>query len=68
MEEIWIIGIGQFGYIAFQRLSEAGKDRQFVLVDSAEKKLRRCKGATAALERSSTADRVFTPELSIPAT
>ena len=52
MEEIWIIGVGQFGYIAFQRLSEAGKDRHFVLVDPMEEKLRRCEGADSTLENS----------------
>jgi len=50
MEEIWIIGVGQFGYIAFQRLSEAHQDRQFVLVDLAGEKLRRCQASTAKLE------------------
>ena len=52
MEEIWIIGVGQFGYIAFQRLSKAGKDRQFVLVDPVEEKLRRCRAPTSKLEIS----------------
>jgi hypothetical protein len=49
MEEIWIIGIGRFGQIAFQRLSEAGKDRRFVLVDPVAENLRRCKSANARL-------------------
>ena len=52
MEEIWIIGVGQFGHIAFQRLSDAGKDRHFVLVDPEAEKLRRYKGTTATLEVS----------------
>ena len=53
MEEIWIIGLGQFGYIAYQRLSaEAGKDRHFVLVDPVEEKLRRCERADSTLEIS----------------
>jgi len=52
MEEIWIIGVGRFGQIAFQRLSDAGEDRHFVLVDSVAEKLRRCKGPTATLEVS----------------
>jgi len=52
MEEIWIIGVGQFGYIAFQRLSEAGKDRHFVLVDPVAEKLLRCKGSTSTIEIS----------------
>jgi hypothetical protein len=52
MEEIWIIGLGQFGHIAYLRLSEAGKDRHFVLVDPVEEKLRRCEGAGTTLEIS----------------
>jgi hypothetical protein len=52
MEEIWIIGVGQFGYLAFQRLSEAHQDKQIVLVDPAEEKLRRCNTSTAKLEIS----------------
>jgi len=52
MEEIWIIGVGQFGYLAFQRLSEVCQDNKFVLVDPAEEKLRRCNGSTARLEIS----------------
>jgi len=52
MEEIWIIGVGRFGHIAFQRLSDAGKDRHFVLVDPEAEKLRRYKGTTATLEVS----------------
>jgi hypothetical protein len=49
MEEIWIIGVGRFGQIAFQRLSDAGKDRHFVLVDPVAEKLRWCNSATATL-------------------
>ena len=52
MEEIWIIGVGRFGQIAFHRLSEAGRDRRFVLVDPVADNLRRCKSATARLEIS----------------
>jgi len=52
MEEIWIIGVGRFGQIAFRRLSEAGRDRRFVLVDPVADNLRRCKGAPARLEIS----------------
>lgn len=52
MEEIWIIGAGQFGHIAFQRLSAAGNGRHFVLVDPVEEKLLRCKGPTSTLEIS----------------
>jgi hypothetical protein len=56
MEEIWIIGVGRFGTIAFQRLSEAGKDRHFVLVDPVAENLQRCKGPTARLEVSDGID------------
>lgn len=52
MEEIWIIGVGRFGQIAFQRLFKAGKDRHFVLVDPETEKLRQYKGTTATLEVS----------------
>ena len=52
MEEIWIIGVGQFGYMAFQRLSATGKERHFVLVDPLEENLLRCKGPTVAHEIS----------------
>jgi len=52
MEEIWIIRIGHFGYIAFQRLSDTGKDRHFVLVDPVEKNLLKCKGLTTTLRIS----------------
>ena len=52
MEKIWIIGVGQFGYIAFQRLSEAGKKRRFILVDSVKKNLLRCKDSNSALKIS----------------
>ena len=49
MEKIWIIGVGQFGYIAFQRLSEAGKERHFVLVDPVKDNLLRCERPNSVL-------------------
>lgn len=49
METIWILGVGHFGYIAFQRLSEAGKDRHFVLVDPVKENLLRCEGPNSSL-------------------
>ena len=52
MEEIWIIGLGQFGNLAYQRLSKTLKNRHFVLVDPVEENLRRCKGQTATLKIS----------------
>jgi hypothetical protein len=52
MEEIWIIGVGQFGFIAFDRLSKSGKERRFVLVDPVKKNLLRCKGPNIALEQA----------------
>ena len=52
MEEIWIIGVGYFGFIAFQRLSDTGKDRHFILVDPVEKNLLKCKGPTTTLRIS----------------
>jgi len=56
MEEIWIIGVGYFGFVAFQRLSEGGRNRYFVLVDPVEEHLLRCKGPTATLEVSDGLD------------
>ncbi len=56
MEEIWIIGVGQFGFIAFQRMSQAGPDRHFVLVDPVEEHLLRCKGPTVTIEVSDGLD------------
>jgi hypothetical protein len=52
MEEIWIIGLGHFGNIAFTRLSETLKDSHFVLVDPVEKNLLKCKGPAATLRVS----------------
>ena len=52
MEKIWIIGLGQFGTIAFQRLSKTLKFSQFVLVDPVEKNLLKCKGPTTTLRIS----------------
>lgn len=52
MERIWIIGVGRFGQIAFHRLSKAGNDRRFVLVDPVMENLRRCKSPVARLEIS----------------
>ena len=52
MEEIWIIGLGQFGSIAFRRLSETLKDRHFVLVDPVEENLLKCAGPTTTLRVS----------------
>ncbi len=52
MEEIWIIGLGQFGSIAFQRLSQCAKERRFVLVDAVEEKLHRHRGLNTALKKS----------------
>ena len=46
MEEIWIIGVGRFGQLAFERLSESGKKQRFVLVDPLEENLLHCKGPT----------------------
>jgi len=52
MEEIWIIGLGQFGCIAFQRLSETLKDGNFVLVDPVAENILKCKGPAATLRIS----------------
>jgi hypothetical protein len=52
MEEIWIIGLGKFGFIAFQRLSKTLKDRHFVLVDPIEENLPKSTGPTTTLRIS----------------
>ena len=52
MEEIWIIGLGQFGSIAFQRLSQSAKKRYFVLVDPVEEKLQKHIGPNTELRIS----------------
>jgi hypothetical protein len=52
MKEIWIIGVGHFGTIAFQRLSQDLKDRHFILVDPIKKNLLSCKGSRTTLRIS----------------
>lgn len=56
MEEIWIIGVGQFGLLAFKRLSKSHKERHFVLVDPVKETLSRCKGPNSTLERADGVD------------
>ncbi len=56
MEKIWIIGVGHFGTIAFQRLLQDGKDRHFVLVDPLEERLLKCKSPAATLVVSDGVD------------
>jgi hypothetical protein len=60
MEEIWIIGLGQFGSLAFQRLSGSGTSRHFVLVDPAAEKLMQFKGAATTLRVSEGVDFLHT--------
>jgi hypothetical protein len=55
MEKIWIIGVGQFGFLAFERLSAAGAKRQFVLVDPVEQNLLKCDGPNCIRERANGA-------------
>ncbi len=50
MENIWIIGVGQFGFLSYQRLSEKGTGRHFVLVDPNEENLSRAQGSNITLE------------------
>ena len=50
MEEIWIIGLGQFGFNAFQKLSQSSAIRRFVLVDPVERNLLKCKSSTTSLK------------------
>lgn len=44
MEEIWIIGVGQFGHLAWERLSGRRQNTHFVLVDPSAENLSRCEG------------------------
>lgn len=52
MEEIWIIGIGQFGWLAFQRLSKSRKKRRFILIDPVKENFLRCKDPNCTIEQS----------------
>lgn len=56
MQEIWIIGIGQFGLLAYQRLSGSNKDMHFVLVDLFKENLLRCEGPNCTLEQADGVD------------
>jgi hypothetical protein len=56
MEEIWIIGVGRFGSLAYSRLSKRAKSRVFVLVDPIKENLLRCEGAKVTLEQSDGVD------------
>ena len=49
METIWIIGVGQFGMIALERLSASKNKRQFVLVDPVGENLEKCRGPNRIL-------------------
>jgi hypothetical protein len=51
MEKIWIMGVGQFGFLSYQRLSKSGKDRHFVLVDPNEENLLRARGENCRREQ-----------------
>jgi len=52
MEKIWIIGVGRFGFLAFERLSRAGEKRHFVLVDPVQDNLLRCEGPACTREKA----------------
>jgi hypothetical protein len=56
MEEIWIIGAGRFGSLAYSRLSKRAKSRVFVLVDPVKENLLRCEGPKVTLEQSEGVD------------
>jgi hypothetical protein len=49
MREVWIIGIGQFGSLAAQRLSSGLADTHFLLVDPDEENLSRAEGPRRTL-------------------
>jgi hypothetical protein len=50
MKEIWIIGIGQFGLLAAERLAKKYNNHHFVLVDPDRKNLLQGEGPNRALE------------------
>ena len=52
MEKIWIIGIGQFGTLAYWRLSKSRKERHFVLVDILKENLLQCDGLNTTFEEA----------------
>jgi len=56
MQKIWIIGIGQFGLLAFRRLWKSNKNRHFVLVDPVKENLLRCNGPNLTLEQTDGVD------------
>jgi hypothetical protein len=56
MEEIWIIGAGRFGSLAYSRLSKGTKSRFFVLVDPIEENLLRCEGPKVTLAQTEGVD------------
>jgi hypothetical protein len=49
MREVWIIGVGHFGWLAAQRLSSRLSGTHFLLVDPDEKNLSRAKGPRRTL-------------------
>lgn len=52
MQEIWIIGLGQFGSIAYRRLSETVPKRHFFLVDPVKENLLKFNGPATTLRVS----------------
>lgn len=51
MEKIWFIGIGRFGWMAFQGLSWGKKVRHFVLLDSRKENLLHCAAPSCSFEK-----------------
>jgi hypothetical protein len=49
MREVWIIGVGQFGWLAVQRLSGRMAETHFLLVDPDGQNLSRAKGPSRTL-------------------
>ncbi len=52
MKKIWIIGMGQFGRLAFRSLSKRPGESRFVLVDPVEENLQRADGPHCILEKA----------------
>ncbi|MBC8419493.1 MAG: potassium transporter [Desulfobacterales bacterium] len=56
MKEIWIIGVGQFGLLAYQRLSKKSKGTHFVLVDPVRENLLQYEGPGCTIAQADGVD------------
>ncbi|MFH1954342.1 MAG: potassium transporter [Pseudomonadota bacterium] len=56
MKEIWIIGVGQFGLLAYRRLSKKSEDTHFVLVDPVRENLLQHEGPDCTIAQADGVD------------